>query len=64
MTAPSVNVVRALDDHVQADIDSVNTEIMQQSLALAALYRRRAALEALRDIRQAFAALGGGEVGG
>lgn len=54
MTAPTVNVVRALDDHVQSDIDATNDQIASGVRTIAALYQKRAALEALRDLRDAF----------
>ena len=54
MTAPSVNVVRALDDHAQGAVDALDTEIKAAIQRLTALYQERAALQALRDIRTSF----------
>lgn len=54
MTAPALNVVRALDDNVQPSIDALDQEIEEMAEALQRLYLQRAALQALRDIRGLF----------
>jgi hypothetical protein len=54
MTAPALNVVRALDDNVQPSIDTLDAEIQEMVAALQVKYVQRAALQALRDIRGLF----------
>jgi hypothetical protein len=54
MTAPTLNLTRALDDHAPASLDALDTEIRETVETLRALYRQRAELQALADIRAAF----------
>ncbi len=54
MTAPTLNLTRALDDHAPASLDALDTEIAETVATLRALYRQRAELQALADIRAAF----------
>ena len=54
MTAPTLNLTRALDDHAQTSLDALDTEIRETVATLRALYRQRAELQALADIRAAF----------
>lgn len=54
MTAPTVNVVRALDDHADNALAELDAQIADMTQALHALYLKRAALQALRDMRQHF----------
>ena len=56
MTAPTLNLTRALDDHAPASLDALDTEIRETVATLRSLYRQRAELQALTDIRAAFAA--------
>ncbi len=56
MTAPTLNLTRALDDHAPASLDALDTEIRETVATLRGLYRTRAELQALTDIRAAFAA--------
>lgn len=54
MTAPTLNLTRALDDHAPASLDALDTEIRETVATLRGLYRQRAELQALADIRAAF----------
>ena len=54
MTAPTLNLTRALDDHAPASLDALDTEIRETVATLRSLYRQRAELQALADIRAAF----------
>ena len=54
MTGPTLNLTRALDDHAQTSLDALDTEIRETVATLRALYRQRAELQALADIRAAF----------
>ena len=54
MTAPTLNLTRALDDHAASSLDALDTEIRETVETLRALYRQRAELQALADIRAAF----------
>ena len=54
MTAPTLNLTRALDDHAPASLDALDTEIRDTVATLRSLYRQRAELQALTDIRAAF----------
>ena len=56
MTAPTLNLTRALDDHAASSLDALGTEIRETVATLRGLYRTRAELQALADIRAAFAA--------
>lgn len=49
-----LNLVRALDDSAQQTIDDLDVEIETAVAALYTLYVKRAALQALRDIRAPF----------
>jgi len=49
-----LNLVRALDDSAQQTIDDLDVEIREAVDALYVLYAKRAALQALRDIRAPF----------
>lgn len=49
-----LNLVRALDDNAQKTIEDLDTEIREAVEALYVLYVKRAALQALRDIRAPF----------
>ena len=54
MTAPTLNLTRALDDHAASSLDALDTEIAETVETLRSLYRQRAELQALADIRAAF----------
>lgn len=54
MTAPTLNLTRALDDHAASSLDALDTEIRETVATLRGLYRTRAELQALADIRAAF----------
>ena len=54
MTAPTLNLTRALDDHAASSLDALDTEIRETVATLRGLYRTRAELQALTDIKAAF----------
>lgn len=54
MTAPTLNLTRALDDHAASSIVALDIEIAETVETLRSLYRQRAELQALADIRAAF----------
>lgn len=54
MTAPTLNITRALDDHAATSLDALDQEIAATVAALRDLYQRRAELQALADMRRAF----------
>lgn len=56
MTTPTLNLTRALDDHAASSLDALDIEIAETVETLRSLYRQRAELQALADIRAAFAA--------
>lgn len=54
MTAPTLNITRALDDHAATSLDALAQEIAATVDTLRDLYQRRAELQALADMRRAF----------
>ena len=54
MTAPTLNLTRALDDHAASSLIALDIEIAETVETLRSLYRQRAELQALADIRAAF----------